>query len=183
MNMKRTAMGLIAVVLLGGTGAVVCADTEEPSGYLALGMFNPAQGHYDDGWEIAGIGVPDRDRKAGMRLGIGLSLFDTRSYHFMEGEVPPGDQEQLWLDAGYVVQFGGEEQKRAYFGGGLTFITATWDGPQGDVDDEATGWHLVLGSRVSERFLLEAEWVGAQFGRFFMHEKAGGLTIRAGWGF
>lgn len=183
--MRRLAVALALAALVATSAAADYRGPgpREPSGYLALGLFNPTEGHYDRGWEIAGIGIPDSDRSGGMRVGLGLQFFDTSAYELPTGPVAAGDQQQFWIDAGYVLQFGGEYRKQAYAGAGLTWITASWQGAGANLDDDAIGFHLVAGSRVSNRFLLEAEWVTAEFGRVFEHEQAGGLTIRGAWGF
>ena len=184
MALHKLAPLCIAVLLLSAAAPLAWADKDAPSAYVSLGMFNPDQSTYDNGWEISAMLLPDRGESAGWRVGLGLSFFDTAGYSITQDVVvPAGDQVHFWLDAGYVAQFGGEENKKAYAGGGLTFLEGSWDGPQGDVDDDTVGWHLVLGTRVSERFLLEAEWLDASFGAAFAHEEAGGLTIRAGYGF
>ncbi len=183
-TLKSLALLCTAGLLLSAAAPVVWADKDAPSAYVGIGLFSPSQDTYNNGWEISAVAPPDRNQSAGWRLGFELSFFSTAGYVVTQDVVvPPGDQVQFALDAGYVVQFGGKEKRSAYAGGGLTLLEGSWSGPQGNVDDDTVGWHLVLGTRLSDRFLLEAEWVDASFGAAFAHEEAGGLTVRAGYGF
>lgn len=183
---KRLVMCLV-VCLFAGLSSMAWAQWGQDDGtgpYVTVGYFMPEQSNYDDGWEIGAVALPSAYNPDGWRWGLFASFFDTTGYGTGETMVPPGDQIQVNIDGGYVYQLGGENGRNdSYIGAGITLVSGSWDGPQGNVDDTALGFHIVAGTRASENFLIEIEWTDAQYGDSFANEEAGGLVVRGGFEF